>query len=154
MRYYLDTEFDGMGGPLMSLALVREDNSALYFVVEDVPVFDPWVQENVVPLLFKAPQLPVLHEQMLPYSHLAHAIEYFLHGDNEPHIVTDWPSDIQHFCEAVITGPGKMIDIPRVSFEVVRVDAYPTTVEGALQHNAYWDAMALKAKLEGMKHGL
>ena len=25
MRYYLDTEFDGFGGPLLSLALAGED---------------------------------------------------------------------------------------------------------------------------------
>ncbi len=34
-------------------------------------------------------------------------------------------------------------------FEMHRVDAYPTMLPGAVQHNAYWDAMALRHKLTG-----
>lgn len=37
-----------------------------------------------------------------------------------------------------------MVAIPHLTFEVIRVDAYPTTLEGAVQHNAWWDAMALR----------
>ena len=47
-------------------------------------------------------------------------------------------------CGALITGPGEMVAIPRLKFELERVDAYPTTLEGAIQHNALWDARALK----------
>jgi hypothetical protein len=43
--------------------------------------------------------------------------------------------------------PGMMINIPRLSFEMFREDAYPTTLEGAVQHNAWWDAMALRELL-------
>lgn len=32
MRYYLDTEFNGRGGQLLSLALVREDGESIYWV--------------------------------------------------------------------------------------------------------------------------
>jgi len=76
----------------------------------------------------------------------ARIIQKFLSGDDRPIIVTDWPDDIKYFCQAIITGPGMMINIPRLSFEMVRVDAYPSVLEkyGAVQHNAYWDAMALR----------
>ena len=37
-----------------------------------------------------------------------------------------------------------MVNIPHLSFEVHRVDAYPTALPGAVQHNAWWDAMALR----------
>jgi hypothetical protein len=35
-----------------------------------------------------------------------------------------------------------------MTFEVHNVDCYPTALEGAVQHNAWWDAMALRAALE------
>lgn len=31
-----------------------------------------------------------------------------------------------------------------MTLEVNNVDAYPTELEGAVQHNAWWDAMALR----------
>ena len=46
MRYYLDCEFDGFGGPLMSLALVREDGQGVNYVFP-MAVADPWVAANV-----------------------------------------------------------------------------------------------------------
>ena len=33
---------------------------------------------------------------------------------------------------------------PGFSASCVRVDAYPTDLPGAVRHNAWWDAMALK----------
>ncbi len=33
MRYYIDTEFNGTGGQLLSLALVREDGLSFYEVL-------------------------------------------------------------------------------------------------------------------------
>jgi hypothetical protein len=63
-------------------------------------------------------------------------------------VISDWPDDIKYFCQELITGPGKMVDIPGITFEVVRVDAWPNKIPGALQHNAYWDAIALKMKCE------
>ena len=50
-------------------------------------------------------------------------------------------------CELLITGPGKMIALPGIRFEVVRIDAYPTTLRDAVQHNALWDACALHAAI-------
>jgi hypothetical protein len=32
------------------------------------------------------------------------------------------------------------------------VDAYPTTLDGAIQHNAWWDAMALRHLLAHPDH--
>ena len=145
MNYYLDTEFDGFGGALLSLALVREDGKSLYLLYAGVPVKDPWVQKNVVPIL-----------RYLPYgqtiSNCAHfggasRIAQFLYGDPSPHIHADWPDDVRYFCQAIITGPGLMVAIPHISFEIHRIDAYPTDLPGAVQHNAWWDAMALKHAL-------
>lgn len=142
MKYYLDTEFDGFGGDLISLALIREDGASLYLIYSDVEVSSPWVKENVVPILRAAPS----HVVAVDCSHLGGAlqIERFMRGDLNPVIITDWPDDVSYFCKAVITDPGEMVGIPRLTFKVHRVDAYPTALPGAIQHNAWWDAAALK----------
>lgn len=50
MRYYLDTEFDGHNGPLLSLALVTRSGHGLYVRTSD-RAKDPWVIQNVEPLM-------------------------------------------------------------------------------------------------------
>lgn len=139
MRYYLDCEFDGYRGHLISVALVREDGHSGYWVVSDV-AGDPWVRENVLPILYTAH----VGGKHVPMETCVEEIASFLKGDPAPVIVTDWPDDVRYFCELSITGPGTMIDVPGLKFEVHRVDAYPTELEGAVQHNAWWDAMALR----------
>jgi len=149
MRYYLDTEFDGFGGHLLSLALVREDGESIYLVY-DRPVTDPWVIDNVVPLFWKIPSpFPGSVHSIGPDRKAAPIIERFLKGDPDPVIISDWPDDIRYLCRELITGPGEMIKTAkRLTFEVVRVDAYPTRLQAAVQHNAWWDAMALRDILE------
>ena len=147
MRYYLDTEFNEFGGDLISLALVREDGESLYLVYPDLEEYGPWVKDNVVPILWSVPESSNAH-YLTSHRHGAELIQQFLAGDPHPVIITDWPDDIRYFCQAIITGPGMMINIPGVVFQMVRVDAYPTTLEGAVQHNAWWDAMALRELLK------
>lgn len=144
MKYYLDTEFNGYLGELISLALVCEDGRELYLLnTERVESAITWVRDNVIPILTVpgADPLPSTQEQ------ISFEIERFLSRDNDPLIIVDWPDDIKYLCEALITGPGEMVSVPRMKFELVRVDAYPTELPGAVQHNALWDARALRAKL-------
>lgn len=144
MRYWLDTEFNGFGGTLLSLALVAEDGRALYLVYDKAFRPEPWVKENVLPIMESVP--PGYKTSMFRIKpKIGPAmIAAFLCGDKSPQIITDWPDDVRYFCEAIITGPGEMASIPQLSFHVVRVNAYPTNLEGAVQHNALWDALALK----------
>lgn len=148
MKYFLDTEFNGFGGELISLALVREDNESLYLVYpEPLDRYDVWVQKNVIPILWDIPSpLPGMAYQLKSRKDGAFRIQQFLQGDSTPQIITDWPDDIKYFCQEIITGPGQMINIPQVTFLMARVDAYPTELKGAVQHNAWWDAKALKEK--------
>lgn len=145
MRYYLDTEFNGFGGALISMAVIREDGRSFYAIspASNGHLVDPWVAEHVFPFLDSVP--PDVHISR-PESDqaLADLLQAFLAGDSNPVIVSDWPDDIRYFCNAVITGPGMMVKIPQLKFEMHRVDAYPTVLTGAVQHNAWWDAMALK----------
>jgi hypothetical protein len=142
VNYYLDTEFNGFNGELISLALVADDGRPLYLVAGcEEP--QPWVLEHVMPIL-DAPEM-----WRLPLNQFGRAIATYLRGDKDATIVADWPDDIAYFCKAIITGPGQMTDIPGLKFEMYRVDAYPTSLTGAVQHNALWDARALRFKLTG-----
>jgi len=144
VKYFLDCEFNEFGGDLISLALVREDNECIYLVYPEPTEYGPWVKENVVPIIWSIPSpLPGMAYNVDQESG-ARVIAKFLADDPNPVIITDWPDDIRYFCQAIITGPGMMINIPQVIFHMVRVNAYPTTLKDAVQHNAYWDAMALK----------
>lgn len=142
MRYFLDTEFNGFGGELISLALVGEDGRELYLATHcEKPV--EWVAENVIPIIRCHGAEPF----DIGPNFFGRAIALFLDGDLEPIIVADWPDDIRYFCQALIVGPGQMVNIPGpIQFEVHRVESYPTTF-GAIQHNALWDARALRAVL-------
>src|SRR5690606_22156041 len=75
------------------------------------------------------------------------AIAMFLHGDPLPLVISDWPDDICYFCQALITGPGQIVSLPGVPFQMVRVNAYPTALPGAVQHSALWDARVLREAL-------
>lgn len=150
MKYYLDTEFDGFQGPLISMALIREDGPSLYFIIEGAEdwVQDPWVRENVLPILKDCPEAPYV----LDHLGAAAAVATFLAQDRtEPLIISDWPDDIAHLCRLMHYAPGEMIATARVlRFEIHRVDAWPCPLPGLVRHNAWSDAVALQAKLEGI----
>lgn len=145
MRYFIDTEFDGYRGPLISMALVREDGRSVYFVLEgaEEAAQDEWVIANVLPILKDCPEPPWVLTRMAA----AGAIQNLLRGDDRPHVIADWPDDLRHFCDLVVFGPGEMIGLPGLTMEVKRVDAYPAPIP-AVQHNAWWDAVALQRKIE------
>lgn len=156
MRYYLDCEFNGMGGEFLSLALVPEDGQLpffkpLYLVRSPLPDnIEPWVANHVLPKMHADyPQQQGVYASGSLATFRTYLQEY-LRDDTDVTIITDWPDDIKYFCELILTGPGTMIEVrPSIKFEMHRVDAYPTDLPGAIQHNAYWDAMALRHKLQG-----
>jgi len=146
MKYYLDTEFDGPGGPLISIALVREDGRSTYMILmEDAK--DPWVQENVIPILWDYPSSTPCIRTRNEENAKKHLEDYFK-GDAFPHIIADWPTDFTYFTLLLLHEPALMINLGGITMSVVRTDAYPTDLPGAVQHNAAWDALALKHLLE------
>lgn len=145
MRYYLDTEFNDYRGELISLALVPEpDGISELYVATACMEPAAWVAENVIPIIAAGCE----PKWILPHEFGQRVCDY-LQGDDDPVIVADWPDDIRLLCDALITGPGQMVDVPGLRFEMIRVDAYPTTLPGAVQHNALWDARALRHRLLG-----
>jgi hypothetical protein len=150
MKYFLDTEFNGYLGELISLAMVAEDGREIYLSSLDrLENNVDWVKENIIPVL-NAPGADPVPSHL---DQISHDIEKLMAGDANPTVVVDWPDDIKYLCEVLITGPGEMIRVPKMTFELARVDAYPTKLPGAVQHNALWDARALRSKLnEGSLH--
>jgi hypothetical protein len=148
LKYYIDTEFNGFGGPLLSLAMVRQDGPSLYLVYEPPRVIDPWVAANVIPKLNNVP--PGVEPRRVGQADGARAIAEFLSGDPDPDVIADWPDDIRLFCAALMLGSGTTVFLERIRFEILRVEPYPTDLVGAVEHNAWWDAMALRRRL--MRH--
>lgn len=152
MRYYLDTEFDGHNGPLLSLALVAEEGESLHLRTSDRAT-DPWVIENVEPLM-DSHDASVIACNVEPNAAGRIVSNFFrLHRDQTPLvIVADSVVDIGRFCRALSTGDegGWCSFDGDIQFEVHDVACYPTDLPGAVQHNAWWDAMALRHKLTGL----
>ena len=134
MKLFLDTEFNGFGGRLISMALVPEDKSKPEFYVE-LEIRDqlhPWVRDNVVP-----------HLVLNPCSHneFQSKLANYLWDTGDCTIVADWPDDIRYFCESLITGPGMMINfMHNVKFELDLGIEYVSLVP----HNALHDARAIR----------
>lgn len=128
MRLWIDTEFNEFKGALISMALVDEAGREWY---EVLPCKKPgaWVAEHVIPILGKSPVSVQLMQR---------GLQAFLRQYDAIHIIADWPEDLQHFCELLITGPGMRIDTPPLTMEVRRELAGVSE----LPHNALADARA------------
>lgn len=142
VRYYLDTEFNGFGGELISLALVSADPLSLefYAVVPCRAPIDPWVAKHVMPNLRQAPE---------PHAIVAARLASFLLTAQAPAIVADWPTDFEHLLALLITGPGTMHPVPDFGMEFKRLPGFNTADHSAVPHNALEDARALRNYVEG-----
>jgi hypothetical protein len=143
MVFYLDTEFNGWNGKLLSLALVSRAG-ALYLMSDDFHEGNdnliPWVRENVLPFRLSCPVAPII----LKREDWATIIAQFLWMTSPTEgciIRADWPLDISHFCQS-ITYDDKMKNTPQLTFELRRYSSWPNDIKDAVRHNAYWDAYA------------
>jgi hypothetical protein len=143
MRYFLDTEYNGFNGPLLSLALVPEDGSEEFYVTLefDAP-FDPWVERHVVPFLDMVPE--GLKGPRLSRQAAAEALATWLAHDEAPDIVADWPEDLAHLSMLLVTGPGMMLTVPPLSLHFVPLHGFSTAANSKVPHNALHDARALR----------
>jgi hypothetical protein len=134
MRLFLDTEFNGFGGELMSMALVpeREGVREFYKEIEILSQLDPWVRDNVAPHLILAP---------CTYNEFQQSLGQYLWEIGDCTIIADWPDDIRYFCQSLITGPGNMLALMHnMKFELDLGINY----ESLVPHNALHDARAIR----------
>jgi hypothetical protein len=141
LRYFLDTEYNGWGGALLSLALVADSGEEFYVVLEHDGPLEPWVERNVVPYSDS------LRTPRLSRGAAAEALGFFLGGDPDPLVVADWPEDIAHCASLLVTGPGLMVPLASLRFELVALAGFSTAANSAVPHNALHDARALRDRL-------
>jgi hypothetical protein len=136
VRYFLDVEFNGFGGELISLALVPE--------ADDVPPFyeavrcdrpTPWVIDHVLPVLATVP---------VDRATMARRFETYLGDDPDPLLVADWPEDIAHAAMLMVIAPGRRMALDRIRFEMLDSIGFDSAAMSAVPHNAYHDAVALR----------
>jgi hypothetical protein len=149
-RFYIDCEFDGHNGPLLSVALAHENGRSIH-IRTDQRATDPWVIANVEPLMESfGRESDFVTSSVVPLNDVGLEIRWFIGNEPQPKIIADSPVDIARFCQAISTGADGgwcSTDYERMTFIVENIDCYPTDLPGALQHNAWWDAMALRHKL-------
>ena len=142
MKLYLDTEFNGFGGDLISMALVGETfphslagsvTSEFYHAVLCKAPIDPWVQEHVMPHLNAVP--------LMPYLFRAEFHDFIKRFAN-PEIICDWHADAEHFCR-MLAGPdyGTSLDF---ACRITILNTPPGQPVSEIPHNAMEDARALK----------
>jgi hypothetical protein len=142
VRYFLDTEFNGFGGELISLALVPEYGDQEYYVVIPLETpAEPWVERHVMPYLERVPPLSF---NRLDRVAAAHDIAAFLSTDDDPVIVADWPEDIALFCRLLLVGATDIVDVQSICFEFRRTPGFSTARNSKVPHNALHDARALR----------
>lgn len=146
MRLYLDTEFNGLGGELMSLALVPADRAAatFYRVTHWTAPLVPWVRQHVAPFLDAEPV-----SRQAASADLA----VYLRRVAAPVIVADWPEDFAHLLGLLVTGPGKMHPVPDFDMVFKSLPGFNTAATSKRPHNALADAMALRDYCEGLRAG-
>jgi hypothetical protein len=142
VRYYLDTEFNGFGGALLSLALVPEDGQEFYVTLECEDRIFPWVERNVVPYLDNVPV--GLVSPRMSRREAADAVAAYLGTDPEPELVADWPEDITQFCSLLMIGPGQMVPVPPITFRLLPLQGFSPAANSAVPHNALHDARSLR----------
>ena len=149
MRYFLDTEYNGWAGALLSLALVPEDGEELYLTLDWSGPLEEWVECYVVPYLDTVPE--ALVSPRLSRADAARSVSHYLAGDPEPLIVADWPEDIAHFNMLLLTGPGAMVEVPPLRFQFVELSGFSTAANSKVPHNALHDARALRDHIVGLE---
>lgn len=144
MRYFLDTEYNGFGGALMSLALVPENDAHEEFYVQ-LPMpdqLDPWVERHVVPYLNMVPDQ--IKDGPVSRDSAAELLAHYLGADPEPEICADWPEDLSQFSMLLVTGPGKMVATPPFTLRLLTLPGFSPARNSAVPHNALHDARALR----------
>ena len=133
MRLFLDTEFNGFGGELISMALVPEEGTAWYEVCELPAVINPWVKEHV---------LPALRKPAIPLNVMRSLFHIYISQFESPDVYCDWHADAEHFCRLLEGNDyGSSLDFA-CSLHVLKTPkGVPISAD---PHNALADALGLK----------
>jgi len=149
LRYFLDTEYNGVGGALLSLALVPDDGDDFYLTLKTDEPISEWVGQHVIPYMDMVPE--PLSCPRLSRDDAAKELEHYLRHDEEPLIVADWPEDVAQFCNLLITGPGDMVELRHLTFRLTPMSNFSTAANSKVPHNALHDARAFRDHVLSME---
>lgn len=144
MNLYLDTEFDGHGGELISLALAAPDGKHWYGVWPTVlAVHTPWVREHVLPYVsaYTAGAVNIRPGEMMPLdaAFLRASLREYLRTRSGATIYADWPDDFAHLMRVMSGDSYEESWIVDIGMRLLaESDPRPE-----VPHNALSDAIAL-----------
>jgi hypothetical protein len=143
MKLFIDTEFNGFGGELLSIGIAPEGNNLRFYgAVTELGMqkkLHPWVYNNVWPKLYAEPSLPAM-VRFGKYEDVKHSFQVYIRQWPDPEVICDWPEDLSHFCE-LLRGDqfGSSLRFP---FRAKVIDHLQP--HSADPHHALADAEALK----------
>lgn len=129
MNLFIDCEFNGFQGELISMALVDEQGNYFYEVLRCAHP-TPWVTGHVMTVLNKSP---------IERSSFQQKLAAFLSSYRVVNIIADWPEDLSHFCNMLISGAGRRLVTPPLSMALCT----DVQFQSRIPHNALEDARAL-----------
>lgn len=133
MMFFCDAEFDVPTDTLISLGIVSEDgNRTFYEVLDYSNIQDPWVKQNVIPILQKEP---------ISLEDFQDRLEKFVSQFPGMEVVVNHPNDVIYFNKALLKEKGKWIKIQPLSFII---DDNLSGKGSTLLHNAIHDAQATR----------
>ena len=132
MELFLDSEFNGHGGQLLSLALANPSKTGKHFYARlpDPAHWHPWVKENVVPHFGVEP------EEMIVFRH---RLRTYLQCREPVTIYADWPADFYYLTDLMCGAAFE--DSWFVECQMVLLRG--TDPKSVQPHNALSDAIAL-----------
>lgn len=128
---FVDCEFNGFGGQLMSMAVVSDCGKEWYEVLPLPDDIEPWVRNNVVDVMGKRP----VSEFEFRMSLFA-----FLEQFEDPTICADWYTDIVHFFSTFAGKDHSQSHGFACKAELRLIEEY----DSKIPHNALSDARAIK----------
>lgn len=139
MRLFLDTEFNGFGGRLISMGIVTEEPYGPEFYriahIPENPV--PWVAENVLPVVGGIATGESFTADLLLFLKVA------AQSGGNLEAIADWPADFEHLCAQMsLMGQALGYELP-LSISMKLIPGSPKIVS-ATPHHALHDARALR----------
>jgi hypothetical protein len=138
MKFFIDCEFDGFKGELISFAMVPQIEGlspTIYAIFKD-SAQDEWVAKNVIPVLHDCVTPFIYTDKKVVANRIAEIFSMFEHIN----IIADWPADIKHFCDLIEINGGECPAMQNISFYL---HWGITSKDSAVPHNALHDAKAI-----------
>lgn len=134
-KLFLDVEFNGHRGELISLALADPDGEHWYGVWPSPLYIEPWVLENVIPKL----EAPGFKPRWLGGEDDCTSLREYLSAREGAVIYADWPDDFAHLMRCM-SGPRYQASwIVPIRMHLLK-ESKP---KPEVPHNALSDAIAL-----------